>query len=346
MVALFYVFFTHLFILGLQLETDSYSAAKDYKTIPGTQIYLFDRSNAFSYISIDSTSTSRMKATVYLYLTGQLTTISNGVYTSIGFGTSQMSGSDILLCAVTQSGNQWCKDFVGGRSDITETGGITTLISAEVNSLGAVWSPFITQVIWKIERAINPTTYINGLGNAIYAYGSLDSSGNPQRHPNGYYNSIRSGDGNTGNSPSQNTGGTASANNESTQTGTNFQNDSESESELEDESEYESEDKYNSEKELGNELETSEDRIDKSMGYSTNTSIQSTPEEQQVANGIAATDNQMATTESTSIKANSTSTTLTPTTANAALENSSTASLKAISIEYLYSLTTVFMLLL
>lgn len=185
--------------LSYQAETDSLAEAKNYTNIDGTQIYLFTSTKAFSYISIDSTVKDKMKATVYLYLTTPVTSISNGVYTSIGFGTVLMKDSDILLCAVTGSEEQWCKDYLGVKDDIVEVSLKTKLLNKKINSsLGAGWSPYVTQVTWEIERTMDPTGAINGTIEASYAYGSLNSAGIPQEHPKGYYNGIRTGDGNTG----------------------------------------------------------------------------------------------------------------------------------------------------
>lgn len=190
-----------LLTMSNQGESDSLSAAKDYNNIPGAQIYLFSTGSAFSYITIDSTITSKLKATVYLYLSSPLSSLSNGVYTAIGFGTSQMSNADILLCAVTNSQTQWCKDYMGFNGGISQKSSITTVVSSVVNTIGAGWSPYITQIIWQIERAMDPTPYINGSKSAITAFGNLNSSGTPQQHPDGYNKNINTGDGNTSSPP-------------------------------------------------------------------------------------------------------------------------------------------------
>lgn len=148
--------------------------------------------------------TTKLKAKLYLYLNTPISNINNGVYTSIGFGTTLMLNSDILLCAVTKT-TQWCKDYTGLREDISPKSSITNVISSKVSTLDSVWSPYVTQVVWEIERTMDPTPYINGTKDAIYAYGSLNSSGTPQEHPGGYYGNISTGDGNTRSPPAATT---------------------------------------------------------------------------------------------------------------------------------------------
>lgn len=181
-------------VFSVYTQPASLTSAKDYKNISGNQIYLFEMSNAFSYISIDVTQTTKLKATIYLYINQSITAISNGVYTSIGFGTSQMSGSDIVLCAVKSDKSCWCKDYNGVKENINpKSTTLTTLISSKVDTLGDAWAPYKTLITFNIERTMTVADILNGNVSAISAYGSLNSSGAPIEHTK--YYSFKTGDG-------------------------------------------------------------------------------------------------------------------------------------------------------
>lgn len=190
---------TLLVKVTFEAQTDSLSAAKDFQNISGTQIYMFEKSYAFSYISIDSTVTDKLKATIYLYISTPLSSISNGVYTAIGFGTSQMSGSDILICSVDSTGICSCSDVKGVNQGVTSTTQVTNLVSSKVTTpLGAAWSPYVIQVTFDITRKMNPADVISGKSQAISAFGTLNSQKLPQQHNNGDNAAIKTGDGSKG----------------------------------------------------------------------------------------------------------------------------------------------------
>ncbi len=197
-ISLFILSITCLLTLSNQKETDSLTEAKNYKNNTGVQIYMNNNNNVFSYISIDATVTDKLKATLYLYTTIDVTNTSVGFYTSIGFGGSKMSGSDILLCAVENDKSTWCKDYTGSKTDISIKKSITTLTSGSWNNALSTFSPFTYVAIWNIERQMNPSDVINGRNYAIYAFGSLSASGVPAEHNRNYFSSINTGDGNSG----------------------------------------------------------------------------------------------------------------------------------------------------
>lgn len=169
------------------------TSAKDYKNISGNQIYLFEEDMAFSYITIDITQTTKLKATIFLYINQSLSSISNGVYTSIGFGTSVMAGADIILCAAKSDSTCWCKDYTGIKENINSKTAITTLTSFKVDVLATTWAPYKTLITFNIERTMTVTDILNGNMFAISAYGALNSSGAPMQHSNSY--SFKTGDG-------------------------------------------------------------------------------------------------------------------------------------------------------
>jgi hypothetical protein len=151
-----------------QNEASSITGARDYASLSGVQVYIYDKSYAFSYLSIDISNTTKLKAKLFLYTSiADLTTLSTGVYTSIGFGSSVMSGSDILLCAYEKDKTSWCKDYKGINQNITNKASITTLLSTSTLTLDSNWGNLKTMIVWNIERTMDPTPVMNGTTSAM-----------------------------------------------------------------------------------------------------------------------------------------------------------------------------------
>ena len=181
-------------------EISSLTDAKDFKNNTGVQIYLVNTNTAFSFLSIDATVTNKLKATFYLYTTIDPSTLSTGLYTSIGFGTSKMEGADIMLCGYEKSGSYWCKDYKGTKDNITPATQITTVTKFSWTEAPTSFSPYKFVGIWNVERTMDPAPTINGKIPAIYAFGPLASPGFPSIHYGGFYSNVNTGDGNSGSS--------------------------------------------------------------------------------------------------------------------------------------------------
>ena len=166
-----------LISLTIQGAEDSLASANDYANIAGTQVYLYEKSNAFSYMTIDSTSTDKLKAKVYLYVNVNLADLSAGVYTAFGLGTKKMLGSDMVVCAATKDSTMWCKDFEGASTFSSPSATKkTTLVSSSAKALSSAWAPYKTVITWDIERTTSPSKLLDGTELIISAFGSLSDA--------------------------------------------------------------------------------------------------------------------------------------------------------------------------
>lgn len=173
--------------LTMQLAEDSLASAKDYANIAGTQVYLYEKENAFSYMSVDSTSKDKLKAKLYLYVNVNLADVSAGVYTSFGLGSQKMLGSDMVVCAATKDSTMWCKDFEGAKDySAPSSTKKTTLISSSAKTLSSAWAPYKTVITWDIERTTSPTKILDGSELIISAFGPLVDANTISVHP--FYN--------------------------------------------------------------------------------------------------------------------------------------------------------------
>lgn len=190
-------FFILISLFFSSIQQNSLTEAKDYKNLNGTQIYMNENTNYFAYISINN-DTSKLNATIYLYTKTDITTASEGIYIAIGFGTTEMPNSDIILCAALKDKTGWCKDYNGVHDDIVLKTSITSNVVFAFDNAPAGFSPFIYRASWSFTRTnTNVSKIIDGTTPAIWAYGSI-SGGVPIEHPKNNYGSIKTGDGNLG----------------------------------------------------------------------------------------------------------------------------------------------------
>ena len=175
--------------LTAQQGEASLSSAKDFLKIPGTQVYLYETTTSFSYISVDSSVTDKLKATVYHYVNVNLADVSSGLYAAFGFGGQVMNGSDMVLCAATKDSKMWCKDYDGKSRGIELSTTLKTkLISSSVKTLNDSWAPYKTVMVWEIERVMDPKKIIDGKEEMISAYGELTDPNTPAVEQHTYFN--------------------------------------------------------------------------------------------------------------------------------------------------------------
>lgn len=193
-----YIVFTisFLFLFCICDETDSLSSANDYKNNKGVQIYMNKENTIFSYISINTNITDKLSATLYAYTTFKYGESNNGFYIAIGFGTSDMDNSDILLCGINKDASFFCKDYNGVGHNIQQKESITTLNNSKYELANSSFTPYTHKYTWSITRNMDPQNIINGKVPAISSFGGLSSPNIPVVHNS--YNSFKTGDGNLG----------------------------------------------------------------------------------------------------------------------------------------------------
>jgi len=196
---------TILVLISFTFQQNSLSEAKDYKNLNGTQIYMSENTNYFSYISINN-DTSKLNATIYLYTKIDITSLSEGIYIGIGFGTSEMKGADIILCAALKDKNGWCKDYNGNDKYIVEKTSITSSVVFSWENAHAGFSPYTYKASWSFVRTMDVSKIISGASPSIWAYGSI-SGGQAVLHQKSNYGAIKTGDGNIGLTTGNSNGG-------------------------------------------------------------------------------------------------------------------------------------------
>lgn len=190
------ILFLISFLICMCDETDSLSSANDYKNNKGVQIYMNKENTIFSYISINTNITDKLSATLYAYTTFKHGDSNNGFYVAIGFGTSDMDNSDILLCGINKDSSFFCKDYNGVGHNIQQKESITTLNNSKYELPNSSFAPYNYKYSWSITRNMDPQNIINGKIPAISSYGGLSSPNIPVVHNS--YNSFKTGDGNLG----------------------------------------------------------------------------------------------------------------------------------------------------
>lgn len=176
------------------------STTKDYISSNGIQVYLYEDSSYYIYLSIDSESSLTLKMTIYLYTTKtveDITSSSNGIYLGIGFGSTAMADSDIIICGVTKNKTGFCDDYnARGWSIVQKTINITNLKEFKSESLDQVWAPYKNLCTFKVERKPDPldtnskfdvSKIIKGQEDMVACLGEILSGKIPKKHTKTMY---------------------------------------------------------------------------------------------------------------------------------------------------------------
>lgn len=175
---------------------------KDYANIDGTQIYLFQTSKVFGYLNIDSTVTTSMKATMVFYSTSTVSSLSNsGIWSGIGFGTSDMKGSNMIICGMDIGSSMWCNQYKGNSKDVSlkspQSITVTDSQLTDLTTSSEDYGSYVSKVTWSFTVDFDSTdlsNIISGNEKAISAWGHVPSSQSPEEHVADYR--ISTGDGN------------------------------------------------------------------------------------------------------------------------------------------------------
>lgn len=168
----------------------------DYSNMSGIQTYFLSSSSIY-YFATFTGSSSSITSTLYLFMSESQSDIdsANGVWAGIGFGSSNMLNSDVVMCTYTPTNrfscyDAWSNSYVnpstdsslGGKNDITFSSGTITNVSIgsyktlitftfikDISSLDNYdWSNFAS---WQTNQG-----EING------AYGYLNASKTATKH--------------------------------------------------------------------------------------------------------------------------------------------------------------------
>lgn len=133
------------------------AAEKNYSSLPGTQIYLFENNQSFSYLSVDESDTTKLKATLNFFSSSDVVTLSeNGFWTSVGLGSNQMSGASIILCGMNTNQSLFCKSYISSGHSISKDNSTgLTVISSNKSDLGNEFSPYKTKFQWTFSRNVD-----------------------------------------------------------------------------------------------------------------------------------------------------------------------------------------------
>lgn len=186
-----FLFITSI-LLSLSYQQSSLTKAKDFKNTNGVQLYIVENSNYFSYMSIDN-DTSKLNATLYLYLKDDLSEFNEGIYISIGFGTVSIVDSDIILCAALTNKTGWCRDYIGLHDNISEKPTVTSNVLFKWEKVSELFLSYNYLATWTFTRPMNSSDIVTGKSPALWAYGSI-LGGEPIKHSRKNYGSIEVGE--------------------------------------------------------------------------------------------------------------------------------------------------------
>lgn len=161
--------------------------AKSYDSITGIQIYLYEDTRKFIYLSINNSSKVELTASLNIYLDVIESDISIGLWFAIGFGTINMPDSEIILCSLSYDKKASCRDYIAKGWDIVEKEiQSTLLISYELASLDASYSPYKTSIIFEFNNKLftRMQRIYNGEESIVSAFGNLDLNNKPLAHLN------------------------------------------------------------------------------------------------------------------------------------------------------------------
>lgn len=135
---------------------------KKYSSIDGTQIYMFETSTVFAYLSIDNTVTTNMKATMNFYSTTTTTDLSKtGLWSGIGFGTSVMVGSNMIICGMDIGSSLWCKQFDGKNHFIeaiaNQTINVTASSVTDLKTVTGDYGSYVSKLSWSFTVNFSST---------------------------------------------------------------------------------------------------------------------------------------------------------------------------------------------
>lgn len=183
-----------LFLLPFTLSQSLVTG--DYSNMNGIQVYFFASSSAYSFGSFTGSSSS-VSGTIYLFLSETQSKIdsSNGVWAGVGFGSSNMNNSDMVICSYVPNNKFSCYDgwsysngipsndsSLGGRNDIVASSG--TITSVSVGSFKTLIRFNFTKNISNLDNFdwSGFASWQTNNGGISGAYGYLDGSQNVMKH--------------------------------------------------------------------------------------------------------------------------------------------------------------------
>lgn len=191
--------------------SDLIDREKDFLSLPGIQIYMFENTQVFGYFTINNDNLKNLKGKNINELNGSLTIYTRssyselsttGIWTAIGFGSSKMHDSDIILCGMNKDYSLFCQDFLAVYYKIMpklEEEQTITMYDSEIINLENIdgnYACYLTKIKWDFTRKIkNLNEIIKGNEKAISAWGHINDFGIPKEH-HLRYEDIGTGDGN------------------------------------------------------------------------------------------------------------------------------------------------------
>jgi hypothetical protein len=185
-----FVLICTLIIVSTQL-TSTY----DFTKMEGIQIYLLKDNVSYLYATVTGDQKKiTVEANLLISTPSADVDNTNGIYAGVGFGSSSMNGSDIVLFTY-KKGEFKCSDWTavgyniqmdvqaGGKNDVT-------YVSGNKKSLDSGYTPYATQYTWTCTKDIttlDSTDYSKFMSwdsntPVIGAWGTMDSTGKAVEH--------------------------------------------------------------------------------------------------------------------------------------------------------------------
>ena len=142
--------------------------------------------DAFTYVSIDSNSSNKLKATLYLYTKIENFNFlsNNGVYNSLAIHAKEekdYNKDKYIVCGINKNLKSWCKDYVKINNEFVLNSSNSYLLNSHIIKLDNTWFPYKSMIKWMISADINPYNTIMGLNTISTSYGYLNEMNMPDQ---------------------------------------------------------------------------------------------------------------------------------------------------------------------
>lgn len=202
-------------ILILQLfsyQSAGIDSVKDYKNMPGIQVYHFRSRSYFMYSSWEKVDETTIKGQLSLYIGNMFDIPAEGMWVSAGLGSPGMDSSDMVMCMFYPNAKvtHKCVDYwseghhpqpdtqLGGTNDVELTSS-----HSDLNLNTNEWGNYNKAIVWNFTKKITNDIYdwknldsiMTNKGYIIGAYGDTYTNGDIKFHSDYTSNKLIDGDG-------------------------------------------------------------------------------------------------------------------------------------------------------
>ena len=184
------------FLLTTKIKTQVITTG-DFSNMDGIQVYLLNSSNAYLFGTFKGSATS-ITVTLYLFLSDTKSKLDsgNGCWAGVGFGSYDMSSSDMVMCQYLTNNAFTCADYwsnsenspsldtsLGGKNDVSSVSG--TINTIKVSTYNTLLTFTFTKDISNLDKYdwSSFAKWQTNQGAMAGAYGYNSGSKSALQHP-------------------------------------------------------------------------------------------------------------------------------------------------------------------